>query len=199
MAGALTVVAGALAAGTWIGHSPYFGYYQPSGGMSPTINIGDTAVLNKTLIPQRDDVVLVTVTTGGTTFDTLKRVIGLPGDTVACPATAQGTCDGIEVNGVRITDSYLAGLSRSDPFPATKVPVGSLFLIGDNRPDSSDSRNWQPLQQTPVKGVVVEIRKPDQAPEAVPGAPAHERPGNSLIDPIGPVPPASVQTIAPSP
>jgi signal peptidase I len=197
MAGALTLVAGTLAAGTWIGHSRYFGYYEPSASMAPTINIGDTAVLDKTLTPQRNDVVLVTVPTGGGTFDMLKRVIGLPGDTVACPATPQGTCDGIEVNGVRIPHPYLVGLARTDPFPATKVPVGSLFLVGDNRPDSSDSRNWQPLPPTPVKGVVVEIRKPDQAPEAVPGAPAHERPGNSLIDPVGPVPPAA--TAAPLP
>jgi signal peptidase I len=198
MVGALTLVAGTLAAGTWIGHSRYFGYYEPSGGMAPTINIGDTAVLDKTLTPQRDDLVLVTVTADGTTFDTLKRVIGLPGDTVACPATPQGTCDGVEVNGVRITDPYLAALTTA-PFPATKVPVDRLFLLGDNRAESSDSRNWQPLPQTPMKGVVVEIRRPDQAPEAVPGAPAHERPGNSLIDPLGPVPPASVRTVSPSP
>jgi signal peptidase I len=197
-AGALTLVVGTLAAGTWIGHSRYFGYYQPSGGMAPTINIGDTAVLDKTLTPQRDDLVLVTVTADGTTFETLTRVIGLPGDTVACPATSHGTCDGVEVNGVRVTDSYVAALT-TEPFPATKVPADRLFLLGDNRAESNDSRYSQPLPPTPVRGVVVEIRRPDQAPEAVPGAPAHERPGNSLIDPLGPVPPASVQTVSPSP
>jgi signal peptidase I len=194
--GAGTLVAGALAAGTLIGHTKYFGYYEPSDAMAPTINIGDTAVLDKTLTPQRNDVVLVAVTEGGGTFDMLKRVIGLPGDTVACPATAQDTCDGIEVNGVRITDPYLMAL-RTDPFPAVKIPAGRLFVVGDNRSNSSDSRNWRPLPPTPVKGVVVEIRKPDQAPQSVPGAPAHERPRNSLIDQIGPVPPAG--TAAPLP
>ncbi|MEI6372493.1 MAG: signal peptidase I [Actinomycetes bacterium] len=198
VAGALTLVAGSLAAGTWVGHSRYFGYYEPSATMAPTINAGDTAVLDKTLTPQRDDLVLVTVTADGAPFDALKRVIGLPGDTVACPATPEGSCDGVEVNGIRIDDAYLAALTTK-PFPATKVPADRLFLLGDNRAESSDSRNWQPLPPTPIKGVVVEIRRPGQAPEAVPGAPAHERPGNNLIDPLGPVPPASVQSVAPTP
>ena len=198
VAGALTLVAATVAAGTWTGHSRYFGFYQPSEAMAPTITIGDTVVLDKTLTPQRDDVVLVSVSTDGATFDMLTRVIGLPGDTVVCPATPQGTCDGVEVNGVHIADPYLAALATA-PFPATKVPADRLFLLGDNRAESSDSRNWQPLPPTPVKGVAVEIRRPDRAPDAVPGAPAHERPGNSLVDPLGPVPPASVGTAAPSP
>jgi signal peptidase I len=197
MAGALTLVAGTIAAGTWIGHSRYFGYYQPSGSMAPTINIGDTAVLDKALTPERGDVVVVTVTWSGDTLDTLSRVIGLPGDTVSCPITSTGTCDGVEVNGVRLADPYLSRLTTA-PFLAVTVPADRYFLLGDNREDATDSRVWQPLPPMAIKGVAVEIRRPDESADQVPGAPAHQRPGNSLVDPVGPVPPASVSSVAPS-
>jgi signal peptidase I len=190
IAAGTTIVVGALAAGAWVGHSRYFGYYQPSDSMAPTLVADDTAILDRTLNPQRGDVVLISVRESGTTSDVLKRVIGLPGDSVACPADSSGLCSGVEVNGIRLNDSYLAGL-RTAPFAVTRVSTGALFLLGDNRGNSVDSRNWGPLPATSVKGVVVEIRRPDQPSSAVPGAPTHDRPRNSLIDPIGPVPPAA--------
>ena len=70
----------------------------------------------------------------------IKRVIGLPGDTVAC-------CDplgAMTVNGVPLNENYLRlpdGVSEvSGTSFSVKVPEGSLWVMGDNRYNSADSR-----------------------------------------------------------
>jgi signal peptidase I len=79
--------------------------------------------------------------------DYIKRVIGLPGDTLEIR-------DGfVWINGRPIDEPYLDPLYRSREFrPAEQVPEDRYFLMGDHRCDSSDSRSWGTVPQELIKG-----------------------------------------------
>jgi signal peptidase I len=64
--------------------------------------------------------------------DFIKRVIGLPGDVV------EGKHGSVFINGERLREPYLT--QTTQPFDATTVPEGKLFVMGDNRGNSLDSR-----------------------------------------------------------
>ena len=123
-------------------------FFIPSGSMEDTLLVGDRVLVNE-LVPgvvplQRGDVVVFRDPGGwlgtGQGDDLIKRVIGLPGDTVSCCDT-QGR---LSVNGHAVDESYVVLQSGSDrvslqDFSVT-VPKGRLWVMGDNRYDSADSR-----------------------------------------------------------
>lgn len=138
-------------------------YVVPSGSMLDTIQLEDRLVAVKVMKPQRGDIVVFQDPGGwlsqGEGNDLIKRVIGLPGDTVEC----SGMGDPIKVNGVPLDESaYLKpGVSPSDvPFSVTVKP-GMMWVMGDNRSSSADSRMHQTDQyggQVPLslaRGVAV--------------------------------------------
>lgn len=103
--------------------------------------------------PQRGDVIVFTPPPPGQDKPYIKRVIGLPGDTVEVHD------EGVYVNGARLDEPYLEGRTSncrySDPqFCGTKVvvPKGSVFVMGDNRNNSEDSRKFGPVSESRIIG-----------------------------------------------
>jgi len=102
----------------------------------------------------------VVVFTGHGPIPLLKRVVGVPGDTMSIR-------DGrLYVNGEPAPDSYVRRVgSRPEPtLPgpdaavpwslrrAYKLPAGAYFMMGDNRTDSGDSRFWGPVRRDEILG-----------------------------------------------
>jgi signal peptidase I len=73
----------------------------------------------------------------------IKRVIGLPGETIAIHENR------VYINGVPLREPYLR-FAWHDDRPADRIPPGMLYVMGDNRDNSSDSRSWGEL---PVRNV----------------------------------------------
>ena len=116
----------------------------PSGSMENGLRIGDRVLVNKLAYrfgaePQRGDVVVFDGTGYFGDADYIKRVVGVGGDHVVC-------CDKegrIQVNGRPVDEStflYPGDSPSAVPFDV-EVPSGTLFVLGDHRSDSSDSRD----------------------------------------------------------
>lgn len=73
----------------------------------------------------------------------IKRIIGLPGETVEI---REGK---VYVNGKVLDESYMRNVAHGD-FPPQKVPKENVFVLGDNRDSSNDSRFWGDL---PIKNI----------------------------------------------
>ncbi|MFD5629555.1 signal peptidase I [Streptomyces sp. NPDC127072] len=116
----------------------------PSGSMQPGLRIGDRVLVNKLAYrfgaePQRGDVVVFDGTGYFGNADYIKRVVGVGGDHVVC-CDKEGRLD---VNGRPVDESTFLypGDSPSDVAFDVVVPDSTLFLLGDHRGDSSDSRD----------------------------------------------------------
>lgn len=114
----------------------------PSGSMEQTVKIGDRIIVNK-LYGQvkRGNIIVFKDADGwlnaGEGHYLLKRVIGVGGDTIECDSDTSK----IKVNGAPITEPYLK--KGAEPCGTTftiKVPKDHVWVMGDNRDDSDDSR-----------------------------------------------------------
>ncbi len=94
--------------------------------------------------PQRDDIVVVHVPGYGQEM-LIKRVIGLPGDTIEVRGGQ------VFVNNQPLAEPYLRGVTHGD-FPATVVPPETIFVMGDNRDNSNDSRAFGPIAFKDIVG-----------------------------------------------
>ncbi|MCB2192258.1 MAG: signal peptidase I [Deltaproteobacteria bacterium] len=128
--------------------------WVPSGSMEPALLPGDHMLVNKlcydlklpftgvvllsTGDPQRGDVVVFR-NPAGHGDDLVKRIIGLPGETVEMRGKA------VYVNGRLLKEGWGRYAPRShlgEHFGPFQVPRGSYFMMGDNRDNSYDSRFW---------------------------------------------------------
>ena len=156
---ALALTASNLAAagsGFYTDRLPIRAFTVPSQSMSPTIQEGDRIIVNmkayENAIPGRGDVIVFEQHAPGRSLQ-LKRVIALGGDTV------EGTVDGVTLNGERLVETYLnpsipAPDQAADDgiFGPVSVPAGKIFVLGDNREKSYDSRYFGPVELKSVRG-----------------------------------------------
>jgi signal peptidase I len=147
----------------------------PSGSMIPTLLVGDHILVNKFIYgtpvdvpftdinlfrmpgfkkPQRGDIIVFKFPEDPTR-DFIKRVIGIGGDTV------EEKNKEIFVNGHRLVEPYVQHVDpdikpreadKRDNFGPVVVPQGSVFVMGDNRDQSYDSRFWGFVDLAEVKG-----------------------------------------------
>ncbi len=147
----------------------------PSGSMENTLLIGDHLIMSRvgydagipfTNIhvslwrnPKRQQIVIFKPPFAPDQPDYVKRVIGLPGDTVEIH-------DGsVWINGQRLVENYTLG--RSEPYDFKgpyKVPPKCYFVMGDNRTNSYDSRFWGCVPRSDIIGTPVMIYMSLDAP-----------------------------------
>ncbi len=117
--------------------------YIPSASMEPTLEINDRLIIEKISyrlrLPQRGDVVVFsptkTLQQQGFKAAFIKRVIGLPGDTVEVKGGK------VYVNGKALEENYIQEPPKYGYGPV-QVPEAEYLVLGDNRNNSSDSRVW---------------------------------------------------------
>lgn len=147
----------------------------PSGSMLETLQIGDHLLVNKLVFgtpvdipftninlfwmpgffkPERKDVIVFKYPEDPKR-DFIKRVVAVGGDTVEVKDKA------LFINGVKTNESYVVykdsvikpkGMDKRDNFGPAKVPAGQVFVMGDNRDQSYDSRFWGFVDTKQIKG-----------------------------------------------
>lgn len=99
--------------------------------------------------PSRGDVIVFRFPQDTSKFF-IKRIIGLPGETVQLEGTTIHIENAEHPEGFTLDESFLANNSRN--FLRIKLADDEYFVMGDNRPASSDSRIWGPLQKEYIVG-----------------------------------------------
>jgi signal peptidase I len=143
-------------------------YSIPSGSMEPTLKVGDRIVVNKLSYHlhgvDRGNIVVFTTPpdencAGPPVSDLVKRVIGLPGEIISLH-------DGsVFIDGHLLPEPFLPPDVRDDTYPGPsnnayslhhpyRIPPGDVFVMGDNRPQSCDSRYWGPIRESTIVGKV---------------------------------------------
>jgi signal peptidase I len=150
-------------------------FYIPSGSMEPTLNVSDRVLVEKVSyrfgdVQDGDMVVFVHDDLGlqpsgpsnpiarffsslgqaiglvpPSDRDFIKRVVGVPGDRI--------TCDGrLLRNGKPVNEPYLAPDVTTEGCKPARVPAGKLYVMGDNRTNSQDSRSFGLIDRSDVVG-----------------------------------------------
>ncbi|MEY2477110.1 MAG: signal peptidase [Actinomycetota bacterium] len=156
-------------------------FYIPSESMTPQLQVNDRVVVSRIAYrlhdPRRGDIVVFDDPREGangdddgqpnivvrfirgiggavgvvqpSTEEFIKRVVGLPGETV------EGKAGRVYVDGRVLSEPYLPDGTVTSDFAPVVVPEGSLWVMGDNRSNSSDSRFFGPIRRSTVQGRTV--------------------------------------------
>src|SRR5918999_2479104 len=122
----------------------------PSESMVPTLLVGDRVFVNKFIYrfaePERGDIVVFESVNGGEE-DLIKRIVAVAGDSV----TVRGGV--LSVNEEPQNEPYLnRGIPDDSFFGPTRLSEGKVFVMGDNRANSADSRVFGPLPIENIEG-----------------------------------------------
>lgn len=139
-------------------------FYIPSASMEPTLHKDDRILVNKLSYRvgdvQRGDIIVFEKPEGasGTIDDFVKRVIGLEGETITF---SDGS---VFIDGAKLDESYIDGIPTNpksvingcNNAPAVadtcEIPDGMVFVLGDNRELSQDSRVFGPIDKDAIVG-----------------------------------------------
>lgn len=150
----VAVLAGAVIVALVVRTFLFTTFWIPSGSMEPTLmgsDRKDRVVVNRLSYRfgdvERGDIIVFDVPDGEQTMvvggepveDLIKRVVGLPGETISLR-------DGqVYVDGAQLNEPYLPPGTRTEPCTEAAefvIPVDSVFVMGDNRSNSRDARCW---------------------------------------------------------
>ena len=143
-------------------------YSIPSGSMEPTLQVGDRIVVDKLSYHVhgvgRGNIVVFSTPpkedcAGAPVANLVKRVIGLPGETVSLSG------GNVFINGRELAEPWLPASEQGRTYPGPSpeafslhhpfhVPKGDVYVMGDNRTLSCDSRYWGPIAQSTIVGKV---------------------------------------------
>lgn len=128
-------------------------FYIPSASMSPTLLVQDRVLVNKLAYrfgdPGRGDVVVFErppEDQDATVKDLIKRVVAVEGDTVEARDGA------LFVNNEQVDEPYLRAGTETLNLPPTTIAQDELFVMGDNRGNSADSRVFGPISEDLLVG-----------------------------------------------
>jgi signal peptidase I len=132
-------------------------FFIPSGSMEPTLHVGDRILVNKLSVRfgtiNTGDIIVFKAPPSehcgdGDYNDLVKRVIGLPGQTL----TSKGNV--VYVNGEALKEPWSYYPTLSPAIKKITVPANNYFVMGDNRANSCDSRFWGTVPRSDIIGKV---------------------------------------------
>jgi signal peptidase I len=133
-------------------------YYFVKGegiSMSPTLPDGTIVLIQKDGYElHRGDIISYTVP--GEKLGRIKRIVGMPGETI------EGDDNRILINGKPLKEPYLKTQQEFYNFMPVKIPPKHVFVLGDYRKASIDSRITGPVPFSRINGKVVWVIKPDE-------------------------------------
>jgi len=149
----VAVVGGALVVALVIRAFFLAAFYIPSESMVPTLQKGDRVLVNKLSYKLHDvnrgDVVVFERPPNepdNGIKDLIKRVVGLPGESVEVR-----DCK-VLINGQSLDEPYVKTWNRTCTYAAHQIGSDEVFVMGDNRDDSQDSRFFGPIKESLIVG-----------------------------------------------
>ncbi len=137
-------------------------FFIPSASMEPTLQIGDRIIVSKLSVTlgtiHRGDIIVFKAPPaehcGDTVSDLVKRVIGVPGDTLYSRGNTIYYSNSSTHGFVALRETWTHNEPLGEPVSRTTVGPNQYFVMGDNHPNSCDSRYWGTVPRSDVIGKV---------------------------------------------